>query len=661
MTRLIAVSCRVALVLASVISAAGAVLIALAHPLLGIVLVGAAWWRKLRQRRTTDSYGSATLATTADMDRGGLLQDEGVILGRCLPETPSLGEGVSNLLNPAIRSDVAVGSFFAATVSDRWLSDRLIRTNDAIHILTCSPAGGGKGIASAIPNLLASPWNWISVDTKGELYKECAEHRRKHFGKTIYRLDPFEVCGPGSDCLNPYQFIRPEDDDFLDQCRDFAHPLIIRGKDEIQPHFNDMAELNLVALTAWVCGCEKDLERRHLGIVRAIASDRDLYNQAVKFMQETDACQGVIKRLGGQIAFPAEEEQSAILSTFTRQTAFLDSPAVLRNVKSSSFDPLELKHGNADLFLILPAGRLQSLSRLQRLWITTLMGRVTGGVPDESRKVYWLLDEFAHIGSMPAIEEAVTLKRGMGIRLWFIFQSLGQLKTCFGDKATEILDNLGTQQYFGINSYETAEELSKRIGDMTLGIESENDTTSHSHPTGPSPNGPQPGNRSTSSSVTRSEIARRLLKPEEILTLDKNACLIFHKNLPVCLGRLVRYFEAPEFRRSWFSFGLRGTAKPRRLGLAAALLAGFTLAASTFTTLVALMLAGIVTPPPSASPGAVQATQTGIIPPVPPQQAVSAKAVPPLARAQPWRGVSKFRHPQRRRRPGPSGFLIKIE
>jgi type IV secretion system protein VirD4 len=665
MARLIAIACRLALVLASVITVAGIALIALAHPFLGVVLVGLAWWRKLHHRRVTDSYGSARVASVAEMGRGGLLAEDGVILGRCLPEAPSLAEGVGSLLNPTVKSDIAVRSFFAATYDDRWLSERLIRTNEHVHIATFSPAGGGKGIAAAIPNLLAHPGNWVIVDPKGELYRECARHRRKRFGKRIYRLDPFQVCGPGGDCLNPYQFIRPDADDFLDQCRDFAHPIIIRGKEEKQPHFNDMAELNLVALTAWVCGCQGDLERRHLGIVRGITSSRDLYNQAVQLMQQTDACQGVIKKLGGQIAFPADEEQASILSTFTRQMAFLDSPAVLRNVQRSSFDPMELKHGNADLFLILPAGRLQSLSRLQRLWITTVMSRVTGGVPDESRKIFWLLDEFAHIGSMPAIEEAVTLKRGMGVRLWFIFQSLGQLKTCFGDKAPEILDNIGTQQYFGINSYETAEELSKRIGDATIGIASVNDTSGQSHPTGPSANGPQPGSHSSSRSITHSEIARRLLKPEEILTLDKNVCIIFHKNLPVCLGRLVRFFDAKEFARGWFGFGARGTARPRPLGLAAAIMAALTLFGSTFVTAMALLLAGIVSPPPTALPGGIPAMQAGGVPMLPsaaPRPAPEGQR-PAYAKSEPGFGKGQqARHlPQRRRRPGPSGFLIKIQ
>jgi len=242
----------------------------------------------------------------------------------------------------------------------------------------------------------------------------------------------------------------------------------------------------------------------------------------------------------------------------------------------------------------------------------------------------------------------------MGIRLWFIFQSLGQLKSCFGEKAAEVLDNISTQQYFSINSLETAREISERIGDMTLGIESTQDTGSSSQSTGIDVR-QESRSRSWSSSTTRSEIARRLLKPEEVLTLDKNICIIFHQNLPVCLGRLVRYFEAGEFRRRWGAFGPRGTARPRWLGLAAALAAAVTLAASTLVTAMALFLSGVLPPPPFARP-AVQAMRARIIPR--PRWHRPAYARPG---SRPGGGRAAAHRPARRHRRGESGFLLKVQ
>jgi type IV secretion system protein VirD4 len=566
-------ACRVLLILACCMAGYGLYVITGRYPGLLVVAGGIIAWRKLHHRGVSDSYGSATVATMRMMERGGLLADNGLILGRCVREAPPFKTALVKLFSPFTRSDLACRYFLAAVFSDRWLSDRLIRVNNHVHLLTCSPAGGGKGVAALIPNLLSYRGNCVIVDPKGELFKATAKHRRNKFGKKIYRLDPFNVCGPGGDTLNPFDFIDARDDDFLDDCRAFANQIIIREGDEKQPHFNDMAELNLTALTAFVCACEHNKKRRHLGTLRGIASTREIYNQAVEVMSQTEGFNGVIRRLAGQIAFPAEEEQSSVLSTFARQTNFLDSPPVAHNVSSSSFDPLELKHGNADLYLILPHHLLSSLSRLQRLWIGTVMRRATEGPPTEHRQILWLLDEMAHIGRMQVIEDAVTLYRGMGMRLWFIFQCLEQLNTCFGPKASSILDNIGTQQYFAIKSYQTAEALSQRIGDTTRAIASDNVSDSDSQPTGVTPQ-PQSGNRSRSTGITYSEISRRLVKPEEILTLDHSICLILHRNLPVVVGRLVRYFDAPEFR--W-----GGSARPRRLGLAAAFLGCVTLATST--------------------------------------------------------------------------------
>jgi hypothetical protein len=102
--------------------------------------------------------------------------------------------------------------------------------------------------------------------------------------------------------------------------------------------------------------------------------------------------------------------------------------------------------------------------------------------------------------------------------------------------------------------------------------------------------------------------------------------------------------------------------------------AAFTLSASTIATAMGLLMAGIVAPPRSALPGGVQAAagppRAALAAPV--RQPVPAKAVMPNAHAKralagvgaPRPGIGKGKPVQKRnkrRRPGPSGFLIKIE
>jgi type IV secretion system protein VirD4 len=178
------------------------------------------------------------------------------------------------------------------------------------------------------------------------------------------------------------------------------------------------------AFAAFVCGAETRPERRHLGTVRALAASRGKYDLAVRTMQQMgDSCQGVIARLGGSLTWHEGEEMASVMATLDRHINFLDSPVVSRHLAASSFDPAILRQDPATVYLILPHDRLSSLNRLLRLQIGTIMRRTTRGAPTERNPVLWLLDEYAHIGHMRAIEDATTLMRGMGVRLWFIFQS----------------------------------------------------------------------------------------------------------------------------------------------------------------------------------------------------------------------------------------------
>ena len=66
------------------------------------------------------------------------------------------------------------------------------------------------------------------------------------------------------------------------------------------------------------------------------------------------------------------------------------------------------------VYLICPAQRLEVWAGWQRLVLGTLLRLVAGDVPTEKNPVLFLVDEAAHIGKMDALENAVTLLRGLG-------------------------------------------------------------------------------------------------------------------------------------------------------------------------------------------------------------------------------------------------------
>jgi len=101
-----------------------------------------------------------------------------------------------------------------------------------------------------------------------------------------------------------------------------ANQVIIRTGQEKEPHWNDSAELVLTAFSSYICGCEPDRKERNMATVRGLAASKKSYARAVEVMQQIDACQGVIQRLGGLLTHFTGEELGSVLTTFQRQTRF---------------------------------------------------------------------------------------------------------------------------------------------------------------------------------------------------------------------------------------------------------------------------------------------------------------------------------------------------
>jgi type IV secretion system protein VirD4 len=522
----------------------GLVMLGLQVPFVFLVLAAGIVWRNTRRIVGSGwSHGSAAVAGFAQLIRSGLLGQDGLILGTdAIMVRPTLREGISALWSRSHPPDLACYLFLLALGGRKWVKSRMIRLSHFTHLATFAPTGRGKSIYVLMLNLLSYRRSCVVVDPKGELLTATGLHRQNRLGHKIFLLDPYGICKIGSNTFNPLDFILDEAPDFIEKCRDLANMMIIRSGTETDPHWNDSAELVLTAFIAFVCACEDDPKERNLEGVRALISSRDSYLKSIAAMQKIDSHNGVIMRLGEQLTWLIEKELGSVMSTLQRQTAWLDSPIMKQHMSSSNFHPLELRQGLATVYLCLPSENLETLAPLMRLWLGVILRTITQGKATERNPVLFLIDEAAHIGKIRALENAVTLMRGMGIRLWFFFQSIHQLQECYGEKAKTFIDNIDTQQYFGTHSFEAADELSKRIGDTTISVTSYGETKGYSYQ-----EGQKGGSTSTSSNTNVSQTGRRLYKPEEILVTAEQFAFVFHRNLPVIASWLVAYFDHPAF------------------------------------------------------------------------------------------------------------------
>ncbi len=194
------------------------------------------------------------------------------------------------------------------------------------------------------------------------------------------------------------------------------------------------------------------------------------------------------------------------------------------------------------VYLVLPPDHMRAQSGLLRLWVDSMMRAVVRGGLQEQNKVHFILDEAASLGHMESIDDAVDKFRGYGIRLLFLYQSLGQLKKCFPEGQDQTLLSNCTQVYFGINDYQTAEYVSNRLGEKTIVVASGGTSTGTTRQTSD-----EGGKGSSSVSKTEndnwSQTGRKLLKPEEILALHERTAITFAQGMRPIWTNLVRYYE----------------------------------------------------------------------------------------------------------------------
>jgi type IV secretion system protein VirD4 len=137
-------------------------------------------------------------------------------------------------------------------------------------------------------------------------------------------------------------------------------------------------------------------------------------------MAESEKAHGLIARSAHRLQQKADRERSGVISTAQRQNHFLDSPAILRTLTGSSLDLAQLKTEILSLYCVIPPERLGSHGRWLRLVAGSAIHAMLQAPNLSPHRVLFLLDEFAQLGRLQPLEQAITLLRGYGVRLWLL-------------------------------------------------------------------------------------------------------------------------------------------------------------------------------------------------------------------------------------------------
>lgn len=372
---------------------------------------------------------------------------------------------------------------------------------DDRHVCVVSGTRGGKGTTSIINNLCLWPGSVIVVDPKGENATVTAARRGagspycEGMGQAVHVLDPFGaaiVDDAYRSRFNPLDALDPDAEDSIDEAARLADAMVVVQNDSKDPFWDESARAMVKALLLHVLTAPEYEGRRTLVTVRLLIA-RGAWEDFAALRDSGDgtsvSAQGLLwtavagnEALGGVVAGLGDtflgmlqsspKQFDSVLQVANRNTEFLDSPAMRRCVEGSDFrlSDLKTKPGGVSLYLSLPQRYMATHYRWLRMMIALTLSQMeaTRGRPATGHRVLMVLDEFAGLKRMEAIESAVAQIAGFGVKMLFVLQSLEQLKATYKDSWETFLANAGLKLFSSIEDHFSRDYIAKLIGETEV-------------------------------------------------------------------------------------------------------------------------------------------------------------------------------------------------
>jgi len=462
-----------------------------------IAAIAISVWRA-REEQQAETYGSARWATREEIRSAGLMGSDGVVLGK--------------------------------------FGDDYLRHNGPEHILCFAPTRSGKGVGLVVPSLLTWPGSAIVHDIKGENWALTSQFRRG-FGRVLL----FDPTNPESNAYNPLLEIRQGPSEIRD-VQNIADILVDpEGSLERRNHWEKTSHSLLVGAILHVLYAEPN---KSLAGVANFLSDptRDIRATLDRMMQTPhlgpNTPHPVVASAARELKNKSDNECSGVLSTAMSFLGLYRDPIVADVTARCDWRIADLTaHPRpTTLYIVIPPSDISRTKPLIRLMLNQIGRRLTEDLDARNKRhrLLLMLDEFPALGRLDFFESALAFMAGYGIRAFLIAQSLNQIEKAYGSN-NSILDNCHVRVSFATNDERTAKRVSDALG-MATEIRAMKNYAGHRL-------APWLGHLM----VSRSETARPLLTPGEIMQLPPDDEIVMVAGIQPIRAKKARYFQDPRF------------------------------------------------------------------------------------------------------------------
>ena len=124
------------------------------------------------------------------------------------------------------------------------------------------------------------------------------------------------------------------------------------------------------------------------------------------------------------------------------------------------------EHNDSWLFVLSREDVRESIRPLMSMWLGIAVQSAMSLSPNRERRLWYILDELPTLQKLPTLDTALAGGRKYGLAAILGVQSIAQIRDVYGrDAAAAILSHPGTRLTLCVGDSETAEYLSKNLGD----------------------------------------------------------------------------------------------------------------------------------------------------------------------------------------------------
>jgi type IV secretion system protein VirD4 len=402
--------------------------------------------------------------------------------------------------------------------------------------------GGGKTSSLAIGAIFHALMTGLSVvvtDLKPEMVHLWADRLRR-LGFRVLVNNPAQIDGlPHDGDMNPFRILidimadlARHTEAFL-RAESFAQVLIKDAESDknggyfkqIDRSYFVFAVLALAAFYPEFC--------TPAGVQKMLADPRAFKNLLAE-AANSDILQGDLAALARSLMAKAkdnpEHADGGLTGAANALSVFKPSTVLGRVGMDDVISVADLRDADkppAVIFDIMPADQAEVFARAHALQMTARLAGLKRH--REGRGVVLLCDEATNF-PVPTIVSDIELMRSFKVTVALFYQSYSSLERVYGKDQAASIRASSAEIYMGVGDLATAEEISRRVGEMTI--------KSRSYGFG----------EDGASSLNIGEVGRRVLPPEEILSLDKSAMIVLAPNSRPILLKRTPWFEVEPYK-----------------------------------------------------------------------------------------------------------------